>query len=212
MAGGPFAEFIPCMTCMADGIVTRAERVYDGAEDDHYVCARGHRFGVDWARGAPTGPQWPLTPEQVAAIEATAEDPPPQRLLRPDTAVRTFVPGSPTSPAAALIAWLATVGPARLRLPVALVRGDFAFSLRGARIGAAADALEIRLDDCALGVGLAERARQALGDAPSGALWLEGRWRGGDDRVFAVLKVGDPLPPAELAAAVAEIEAPADAP
>jgi hypothetical protein len=290
VAGGPFAEFIPCMTCVSDGVVTRAERVYEGAEDDHYLCPHGHRFGVDWSRRAPTAPEWPPTPELAAAIAAIADhaapaptavastdtatpevtvpddvapaatavassdtaipgpevtvpddaapaatavassdtatpgpevaasdhaapsattsaDPPPQRLLRPDTTVRRFVPGSATSPADALLAWLATVGDARLRLPVVLVRGDVWFSLRGARIGGAADAPRIRLDDCALGVGLAERARQAFGDAPTAALWLEGRWRRDDDREFAVLKVGDPLTPAQLATAVAEIEA-----
>lgn len=133
------------------------------------------------------------------------------RRLVPDTVVRRFVPGVATSPSAALLAWLEArrAEGARLRLPVVLVRGDVGFSLRDARIGGGPDAPTIVCDDSALGVGLAERARQACGDAPICALWLEGHWRGGDGRVFAVVKTGPAIAAEALALAAAEVEAPA---
>ena len=63
MAGGPFAAVVCCMTCGA-----RADRTYEGLEDDHYLCIRGHTFGIDWSRSQPTEPQWPPTPEQQALL------------------------------------------------------------------------------------------------------------------------------------------------
>lgn len=51
------------MVCLGDhGQLTRAERVYEGVEDDHYVCAKGHQFGMDWRAGPATEPQWPPGP------------------------------------------------------------------------------------------------------------------------------------------------------
>lgn len=206
MAGGPFAEFIVCMTCCADGVVTRATRVYEGVEDDHYVCEQGHQFGVDWSRGPPEEVQWPPSTEMVEGIESIKKEP-AVRLLAPDRTVRRFVVGSALRPAEGLRAWLAANAGRRLRLPVVLGRGVVGFSLRGARIGGGADALTIRCDDCALGIGLADRARQAAGDAATCALWLEGFWRGSeDDPYLAVVKVGDRIEADELAAAGAEIE------
>jgi hypothetical protein len=197
------------MTCVFEGVVTRAERVYEGVEDDHYACVDGHAFGVDWSRGAPGSPQWPPLPEEVAAIEASRPSSPPGPMVA-DTERRRFVAGAATRPAEALLAWLAARreegGRRRLRLPVVLARGQVGFSLRGARVGGGADALEIRCDDGALGVGLADRARRSGGDAPSCALWLEGFWRGGDDRVFAVVKVGEAIAPEALGDAMAEIQ------
>ncbi len=48
MAGGENARIVPCMTCGA-----RAERTYEGIEDDLYRCDNGHSFGVDYRRGPP---------------------------------------------------------------------------------------------------------------------------------------------------------------
>lgn len=198
MAGGPFAEHILCMTCAGDGVVTRAERAYEGVEDDIYICPKGHEFGIDWSRGAPGSPQWPPDPEEVAAIEAMADA----------TAERRFVAGVPTRPGEALAAWLEQrrIDGRRVRLPVVLVRGIVGFSLRGARIGGGS--LTIDCDDSALGIGLADRARDCCGDAETCALWLEGHWRGGDERVFAVVKTGEALSDEALVDAVAEVEAP----
>jgi hypothetical protein len=56
MAGGEHARVVACWMCGE-----RAERVYEGLEDDHYVCAAGHFFGIDWSYsgGPPSEPQWP---------------------------------------------------------------------------------------------------------------------------------------------------------
>lgn len=74
MAGGPFVQYVPCMQCAGGGVVTRAERDDEGVEDDHDVCARGHRFGTDWSRGPASEPQWPPSPAEVAAIEAMTRE------------------------------------------------------------------------------------------------------------------------------------------
>jgi hypothetical protein len=58
------------MTCLlAGGELVRATRVYEGVEDDHYRCERGHTPGVDWARGPATERQWPPTDELVELAE-----------------------------------------------------------------------------------------------------------------------------------------------
>lgn len=74
MAGGPLAQEIPCFECLAEGKATRAERLYEGVEDDQYRCDLGHEFGVDYRRGPATQATWPLTPEQIAEVEAMATD------------------------------------------------------------------------------------------------------------------------------------------
>ena len=70
MAGGPLAQEIPCFDCLAEGKVSKATRVHEGVEDDQYECERGHQFGVDYQRGPASERTWPLTPEQIAEIEA----------------------------------------------------------------------------------------------------------------------------------------------
>lgn len=48
----------------------RAERTYEGLEDDLYQCESGHSFGIDWSHGSPPDqPQWPPSPEALAQIE-----------------------------------------------------------------------------------------------------------------------------------------------
>jgi hypothetical protein len=72
MAGGPHAHLVPCATCMWEHqTITKAERVSEGIETDHYVCEQGHAFGIDYARGPATEPQWPPSPELVEAIKVT---------------------------------------------------------------------------------------------------------------------------------------------
>lgn len=124
-----------------------------------------------------------------------------------DRTVRRFEYGAALAPPAKLLAWLEATRGRRLRLPVVLARGPVGFLLNEARLGAAADALKIRCDDSALGVGLAERARYAAGEARTVALRLEGLWRGGEARVFAVVKVGEVVERDDLEEAAAEVEA-----
>jgi hypothetical protein len=68
MAGGPLAQEIWCFECYAENKITKATRVYEGAEDDKYRCELGHEFGVDYRKGPATEPQWPPPAELVASV------------------------------------------------------------------------------------------------------------------------------------------------
>lgn len=61
---------VPCMTCMWESnTLTKATRVYEGIEDDHYLCEKGHTFGIDYDHcGPPAEPQWPPKPDLVEAM------------------------------------------------------------------------------------------------------------------------------------------------
>lgn len=126
-----------------------------------------------------------------------------------------FTRGPGITPADRLIAWLdeqVRDGEPRLvRLPLVLGRGQGpGFSLRGAHIGSAADAVEIRASDSALGIGLADRAATQCGQAPTCAMWVEGYWRGKEDGGyrFDVVYVRDPIAPEAMGSAdFVEVEA-----
>ena len=71
MAGGPNAALVPCFECGK-----RAERVYEGVEDDHYLCEGGHQFGIDWSRGGPPDePQWPPPADFISLDELDKKKP-----------------------------------------------------------------------------------------------------------------------------------------
>jgi len=93
-----------------------------------------------------------------------------------------FVRGASLTPAAQFVAWIekqTLAGQPRLvRLPVVLAKGSVGFSLRGAKIGSAADAVTVYANDAALGVGLGDRARTQCKDKPTCAFLCEGYWRG----------------------------------
>lgn len=72
-----------------------------------------------------------------------------------------------------------------VKLPVTLKRGQVGFTSRGAKCGA----VELRCDDTKLGVSLADRARQACGDAATCQLWLIGNWKPGKEPVLSISKV-----------------------
>jgi hypothetical protein len=68
VAGGPHAQVVPCPQCGA-----RATRQYEGVEDDHYRCERGHDFGIDWSHGGPPQEaQWP-PPADFISLDELAE-------------------------------------------------------------------------------------------------------------------------------------------
>lgn len=71
MAGGPLAQEVICYVCLDEGKVTKATRIYEGAEDDQYECEQGHRFGVDYRKGPATTAQWPPDPKLVEAFTKT---------------------------------------------------------------------------------------------------------------------------------------------
>ena len=64
MAGGPLAHTVACMECAGPAV-----RIYEGLEDDHYRCQGcGAQHGIDWSRGQPTEPTWPISVEEREAI------------------------------------------------------------------------------------------------------------------------------------------------
>ncbi|CAN5607745.1 hypothetical protein BH11MYX1_BH11MYX1_07720 [soil metagenome] len=69
MAGGKFAQFVPCSVCMEQRLLTKATRVREGVEDDQYRCERGHTFGLDWSKGPATELQWPVPQELADALK-----------------------------------------------------------------------------------------------------------------------------------------------
>lgn len=93
--------------------------------------------------------------------------------------------GPSTADAAALTAWLARQlavpdRPETVRLPVLVELGVARSTVAGGRVlSGAKEALALSLDDTALGISLADRARQACPGQDRCALWLEGRWRAG---------------------------------
>lgn len=48
MAGGPYANVVPCSHCERQGVLEPAERIYEGSENDVYRCPHGHTFAIHW--------------------------------------------------------------------------------------------------------------------------------------------------------------------
>lgn len=61
MAGGKFAAVMGCLVCGA-----RADRIYEGDEDDTYKCEAGHQFNVEWREPA-TEPMWTGAPANTGS-------------------------------------------------------------------------------------------------------------------------------------------------
>jgi hypothetical protein len=137
---------------------------------------------------------------------------------------RNFVDGPTIDPPAKLLEWLektATAEPKRhIRLPVVVRFADqHRIGLAGGHIGVSLavtpDAIQVSLDDTAMGISLLDRVRDACPDEKQTAcaVWLEGRWAGGPDRkfrVFSLVGANPPEPPGGGAPIHALIEA--DAP
>ena len=67
MAGGKHAATVACLVCLTDhGALVRAERSYEGDENDEYRCEEGHLFSIDWSAGEAKEPQWPPSDELKA--------------------------------------------------------------------------------------------------------------------------------------------------
>jgi len=137
---------------------------------------------------------------------------------------RTFVDGPTIDPPAKLLEWLEKTAAAepsrRIRLPVVVrFTNQHRIGLDGGHIGVSAavtpDAIQVSLDDTAMGISLLDRVRGACPDEKetSCAVWLEGTWAGGPDRkfrVFSLVGANPKEPPGGGAAIRALIEA--DAP
>ncbi len=88
-----------------------------------------------------------------------------------------FVPAGPLAPRHGVFGWLATHPEALVRLPVTLWLGP-AGGLSEAAFGLALQPdAGVTLNDAALGISLADRARQACGATSPCTLWLTGSWR-----------------------------------
>lgn len=62
------------MVCFGDKRLTKATRTREGAENDEYRCELGHGFSVDWRRGPPDEPGWPLPEDLVKALHLTRQE------------------------------------------------------------------------------------------------------------------------------------------
>lgn len=124
----------------------------------------------------------------------------------------SFDGGQPLTPADALVTWLDAQkrgdAPQLLKLPVVLAKGPMGYGTANAKLGDAPDALTVFLDDTALGIGIADKAR-ACKDKPSCAMLVEAYWVGkgmaGDLelRVMRIIEIIDGAVPK-----VAQVEAP----
>ena len=120
---------------------------------------------------------------------------------------RKFVRGPSVTPNDKLVAWferqILEGGARQFRVPLVLRQGQVGFSLRGARIGAAADAIEVYANDSALGIGLADRAATHCKGRRTCAFWVEGslvREATGEFR-FDVIRVSSSIEPDAIASA-----------
>ncbi len=124
-----------------------------------------------------------------------------------DQSSRKFVRGPALQPKTEFISWLEghilNGGRRQIRVPLILKQGKVGFALQGARIGSAADAIEVYADDSALGIGLANRALTHCKGRKICALWVEGRltWEDGGSFRLDVIKFNSAIAPETLAAA-----------
>lgn len=146
----------------------------------------------------------------------SAEEPPSGSEVKPqprmksktsDQPSRKFVRGPAVQPKTEFIAWLEghilSASRRQIRVPLVLKQGQVGFSLRGARIGSAADAIEVYANDSALGIGLANRAVTHCKGRKTCAFWVEGRlaWEEGGSFRLDVMKFNSAIAPEALAAA-----------
>ena len=99
----------------------------------------------------------------------------PMQLAAPPTLA--FVHGPSTASAETLRRWLEQQHDS-VRLPVMVTLGTARSTVAAAQVlTGTKDSFPLTLDDSALGISLADRARTACPDADQCALWLEGTWR-----------------------------------
>lgn len=127
----------------------------------------------------------------------------------------TFAPGPALTPAATALAHLDRLGadprPRLVRLPI-VVAFDALLAIVDARLGQAADAPRVVLDDGALGIGLSDRARVLCAAGQRCPLRLVGYWRGSADGVgrLDVRRVDGSDPGAPASAERIEVEVAAE--
>lgn len=142
-------------------------------------------------------PQTKSNPQSKAGMKSKTSDLP----------LKKFVRGPSLQPKAEFVAWVEShirSGSKRyLRVPLVLKRGQVGFSLGGARIGPAADAIEVYANDSALGIGLADRALTHCKGRKTCAFWVEGRLAKEPNGTYRldVMRFVSPIQPGALASA-----------
>lgn len=136
--------------------------------------------------------------------------------LKPDAErpQATFVRGAALTPKDKLVTWLDAqkrgTEPRLLKLPLVLAKRGIGFDISKARLGGAADAVEVFADDTALGVGLADRAASECAGKPTCAFWVEAYWGSKlapPGPSIRVMRIVSTIAPDQLAAADhAEVE------
>ena len=116
--------------------------------------------------GTPAAqPPEPATEEALRAEQKT----------NPESSMSTFIDGPALSPSTELLEWLKSDGSDQLlKLPVEVSRS--VLGVTGGTLGWGDDALQLKLDDTAMGVGLFDRLPQHCGDEGPCHVWLEGYW------------------------------------
>lgn len=143
---------------------------------------------------------------QAAAPANHGDAMPPPQIPKTPEPPRSFTDGPPIEPPDQLLRWLETTASAeprpRIRLPVAVrFRDSSRIGLDGGHIGVTPavlpSAIQVALDDTAMGISLLDRVRAACPDAAQTAcvVWLEGTWAGGPEHRFQVLALVGANPP-----------------
>ena len=83
------------------------------------------------------------------------------------------------SPKADALKWLGQAQTAGTSFRVPVEINVSPLGLAGGSLGFADDRIAIKLDDSALGIGLADRAHDWCGDAPTCAMWVWATWQNG---------------------------------
>lgn len=88
-----------------------------------------------------------------------------------------------------ILRWRARHESALIRLPIVVKLNTLRIGIEGGLVGTrdVPEALELRLNDAALGISLLDRTRQMCRDGDRCAIWLEGYW--GKERSFSVVRV-----------------------
>jgi hypothetical protein len=93
MAGGPYANVVPCSHCERQGVLEPAERTYEGSENDVYRCARGHTFAIHWRQI----PERPLFERPSPVAERPSSERPSPVVERPSSEGPSSIADRPPS-------------------------------------------------------------------------------------------------------------------
>ncbi|HEU0029321.1 MAG TPA: hypothetical protein VFQ53_01725 [Kofleriaceae bacterium] len=143
----------------------------------------------------------------------------PKTMTLGSTSKPSFERGVALTPASQLVAWLEQqkrgTEPRLVRVPIVMPKGQYGYDQQATKLGTAPDAPAVMIDDTALGISLAMKARKCTGDVC--AFLVEAYWLGkttdgigdGKRNVLKVVKADNPLSPEALAAIThAEVEGP----